>query len=152
MRKWLLLSAIILATACERDDLCLEKPLGGAVVRFHNAISGQPAAVDSVAVYYEGENLIPATLTDSLLLPLPPDRDTALYVFEKTGTPASNPDTVRFFYVRKDTFISKACGFRMTYRQLHAQLITDNDNWIQQITVTRPDITDDTLAHIRIYH
>ena len=152
MRKWLFLLVLIFATACERDDLCLEKPLAGAVVRFHHTISGQPAAVDSVAVYYEGKNLIPASYTDSLVLPLPPGRDTAQYVFAKTGTPASNPDTIRLFYVRKDTFISKACGFRMTYRQLQAQLITDNDNWIKQITVTRTDITDDTLAHIRIYH
>ncbi len=152
MRRWLLLSALILATACERDDLCLEKPLEGAVVRFHNAISGQPAAVDSVKVYFDGQIIVPATRTDSLALPLPPDRDTAQYVFEKTGNPAGNPDTLRLLYVRKDTFISKACGFRMTFRQVQAQLVPDSDNWIQQITVTRPDITDDSLAHIRIYY
>lgn len=152
MRRWLFFLMFVSFMACEPDDLCLENPQINAVMRFHNALTGEPEAVDSVAVFFDGKKIIPATQTDSLALPLPTDRDTAQFVFEKTEQPSGNFDTLVLIYKRNDVFVSKACGFRMTYSDLHAFLITDSNNWIHHVSVTRTQITDDTLAHIRIYY
>jgi len=99
------------------------------------------------------------TTQDSILIPLRTNTSITDYEFTidsnttNDETPA-NTDTVSFQYTAEEEFVSSACGFKVNFSGLTispVQAGSDN-NWIQNITVERQNITDETTAHVFIFH
>ncbi len=152
MRRLLvILSGLVLLTACERDDLCLEKPAADMNTLFINHITQEREAVELMVLYGQ-DTVVQQRATDSLHIPLPVDTSRVTYRFIKNPGNNSNTDQVEISYTIDEIFISKACGFKTVFTGLQMHLINDSDNWIKQIEIVLPEIKTDTLNHVKIYH
>ena len=151
-RNLIVLAAFLFVSiACERDDLCLEKPSASVNAVFYNNVTQQREPLE-ISVLFNSDTIIETQTTDSLLIPLPVHTDDFKYVFIKHQGNSANPDTVRIRFGIGEQFISKACGFKTVYHNLQMNLTPDNDNWIQQIDITNPEVITDTVNHVKIYH
>ncbi len=156
MRKILIFGLLIWSViiSCERDDLCLDAHTPGLVVVFKNQITQQKEPVDSLVVLnMAGDTIVPFSVTDSITLPLALEsQETRFKFIYRNGNTVVNPDEVVFQYQPEPYFAGKACGYIMHFKNLTASSVNDGDNWIQQIQVVIPVITQDSTAHVEIYH
>ena len=162
MKKGVLfiLLSCALFSSCERDDICAATtpitPL--LVIDFFDAENpSEPKVPNGLFIAEEGSNIGLAFTSASISLPLRTDVDQTRYNFflnfgEEGDTP-ENVDQLVFNYLRQEEFVSKACGFRVTYQGLQDEFIPLADNaWIANITILDATIEDETEAHIRIFH
>ncbi len=155
MKKWVLtgLLIIFITYACERDDLCLDAHTPKAVTVFKNNITGEKMAVDSLVVLnMQGDTLIPLFKTDSIGIPLQISAGETRLKFIFKHAQVQNADEVIFQYQREPYFAGKSCGYVMHYKQVRVQAVPDGNNWIQQINVLIPEITQDTVAHVEVLY
>ena len=65
-----------------------------------------------------------------------------------------NLDEITFNYATQEVYISRACGYKMTF-QLNTTdgtvLTTDTNNWIQNIVISQPNIENENEIHVKIY-
>ena len=159
----LIISLGFLVSSCERDDICAEStpttPL--LVIDFFDADNpSEPKIPADLLIVEEGsdeEDGLGFT-TASISIPLRTNLDQTRYSFilNNNSDDIDNPentDIVAFNYVRQEEYISKACGFRVTYQALQDQFLPLPDNaWIDNITILNTTIEDETETHIRIFH
>jgi len=94
----------------------------------------------------------------NVLIPLRTNNDQTRYEFilnavDPTDDNPQNTDTFIIDYERTEEFLSKACGFRVIFNNADAQDFGGDDgSWIQNIELINTSITDETEAHIRIFH
>lgn len=168
MKKWkllLLLLSCFIESACERDDICAEStpttPL--LVIDFFDADNPESSKIPAnLAIFENGEtdpNNIRLFNTSSISIPLRTDDDASVFQFiiNSTATAESeetpNADLLTFTYQRTEDFVSKACGFRVTFDDLLVQQEGGEDNsWIQDLEILTPTIVNDTISHIRVLH
>ena len=156
--------AAYLSTGCERDDICAEDTptTPFLIIKFIDDITvsdiKQPNELQVKAIGFEG--IIDFTTNqDSILIPL---RTNALLTdFEFTidsdttdDMVTPNTDTVSFQYTPVEEYVSSACGFKVNYNGLTNTLTQeeDNGNWIKRITIEKNNVTDETTAHVLIFH
>ncbi len=155
MKKIVIFGFIIwgFISACERDDLCLDAHTPAVVVVFKNQITQQKEPVDSLVVLnMAGDTIIPVSVTDSIGLPLDLESQETRFKFIHRNGNTENPDEVVFQYQTEPYFAGKACGYIMHFKNLNVSAVNDGNNWIQQIQVVNPGITQDTTAHVEIFH
>lgn len=157
----LIISLGFLVSSCERDDICAEStpttPL--LVIDFFDADNpSEPKIPADLLIVEEGSDQGLTFASASISLPLRTDVDQTRFNFvlnfasEDDDNP-QNVDAVAFNYVRQEEYISKACGFRVTYQALQDQFLPLPDNaWIDNITILNTTIEDETETHIRIFH
>ncbi len=148
-------------SSCERDDICAATtpttPL--LVIDFFDANNPAEQKIPTdLLIVEEGSDQGLAFTSATISIPLRTDVDQTRFNFVlNTGsTDTDNPqnvDLLIFNYVRQEEYISKACGFRVTYQALQDEFISGDDNaWIDNITIVNSIIEDETEAHIRIFH
>ncbi|WP_299254640.1 DUF6452 family protein [uncultured Aquimarina sp.] len=160
-------AAIYLNSSCERDDICAEDtpttPM--LIIKFieDGTVSDikQPNELQVKAVGFD--NILDFTTNqDSIMIPL--RIDALLTDFEFTidsdvdeddntdETP--NTDTLSFQYTPIEEYVSSACGFKVTYNGLTESLTQEgsNQNWIKDITIQEGNVTNETAAHVFIFH
>ncbi|WP_299219346.1 DUF6452 family protein [uncultured Aquimarina sp.] len=158
------LTAVYLSSSCERDDICAEDTptTPFLIIKFieDGTVSDikQPNELQVKAVGFEG--IIDFTTNqDSIMIPL--RVDALLTDFEFTidsdtsdDTVEPNTDTLSFQYTPVEEYVSSACGFRVTYNGLTESFTQEeNDqNWIKEITIQEGNVTDETAAHVFIFH
>jgi len=151
----------VLLSSCERDDICAEStpttPL--LVIDFFDVDNPSEAkAPANLHLVEEGSDQGLLFNTTSISIPLRTDMDQTRYnfVLNFNSEDAENPensDLLVFNHQRIEEYISKACGFRVTYQALQNEFIAGDDNsWIDNITIVNTIIEDETEAHIRIFH
>ena len=168
MKKFLVVLLVIVCfgqSACERDDLCAETtpttPL--LVIDFFDADNPADEKIpENLAVLEDGEtdlNNIRVFNATTISIPLRTDDDQTVYQFLLNSTADAdsaeqpNNDLLTFTYERSEEFVSKACGFRITYSNLNAQSQGGDDaDWIQSIETINPILVNDTITHVRIFH
>lgn len=168
MKNILLVLLLIICfgqSACERDDICAEStpttPL--LVIDFFDANNpDEPKVPANLAVFENGEidiNNVRLFNASSIGIPLRTDVDQTVYQFVLNSTAVEdseeefNTDLLTFTYERSEDFVSKACGFRVTYDGLFAQSEGGDDNsWINDLEILTPLVVNDTITHIRILH
>ncbi len=158
------ISSLWIVSSCERDDICSEgtPTTPFLVIKFIDFDNGTeikaPSELQVKAVGVD-EIFTLGTTQDSILIPLRTNTSITDYEFTidsnttNDETPA-NTDTVSFQYTAEEEFVSSACGFKVNFSGLTispVQAGSDN-NWIQNITVERQNITDETTAHVFIFH
>jgi len=152
MRKFLwLLAVVMLAVACERDDLCLTKPAVPLNVAFADDTTEEPKALE-LTVLVDGDTLVPWQVSDTLALPLPVKGDSIRYLFVKRDSLTENADEIKVFFTPRDTFVSKACGFITVYENVDVQPVNDADVWIKRVELLENKCVTDTITHVKIYH
>lgn len=168
MKKTIILLLIVFSfgqSACERDDICAEStpttPL--LIIDFFDATNpDEPKIPANLAVFENGEtdpNNVLLFNSATIGVPLRTDQDATVYQFiinstaDQESEEEPNADLLTFTYMRSEDFVSKACGFRVTYEGLFTQAEDGEDNnWIDDLEILTPTIVNDTITHIRILH
>ncbi len=163
----LMLVLTSLLSSCERDDLCPQDiPITPQlfIEFFDNDNPTELLAPRNLVIVEEGvvledgiTNFIAVSGTN-VLIPLRTNNDQTRYEFilnavDPTDDNPQNTDTFIIDYERTEEFLSKACGFRVIFNNADAQDFGGDDgSWIQNIELINTSITDETEAHIRIFH
>lgn len=144
---------------CERDDICGENspitPL--LIITFfddNDRIKDKEVNALKVTATDTGTILLDSETTDSIRIPLKTDAAlTELQFTINTDEEIENSDVLNFQYTTEESYVSSACGFRVTYKGLTK---TDppetDDNWIKEISIQQPNVIDETVTHVFIYH
>ncbi len=151
-------------SGCEKDDICVDGNTPLLVVRFYDAENPTTIkAVPRLRVYGQGKTVTVGTFADrtnldSIAIPLRPDRSDTAYSLvinsqdDEEQNESGNIDNLTLTYDAKDVFVSRACGFVSNYENLSDGLETDSDNWIKDIEIVLPSVTNSASAHVKIFH
>ncbi len=158
------ISILYTNSSCERDDICAEgtptTPL--LIIKFIDFDTGTeikaPVELQVKAVDIDSPFTLGA-VTDSIIIPLKTKESITNYEFtinsnfDNDSIP-ENTDTISFQYTLEEEYVSSACGFRVNYIGLTASPpeAGNDGSWIRSITVQREDVTDETTAHVFIFH
>lgn len=154
--------------SCEKDDLCTgDTPTTpGLVVEFYQADNSQLRAID-VGYYIVGDDKIvdPAGTQSKITLPLKPDADSVEWYLQYTSTSAGgvktvNVDRFKISYTRTLTYVSRACGYKTTYKLTTNAPETPNPEvndgptkdgkWIKETVILTTDINNENEVHLKI--
>lgn len=163
MKKlFLILLICFFFSGCEKDDICGETTptTPKVVIEFYDAAN--PTVLKNVVnlgvfntTYSVGFGF---TNVSNGKLPLKTFQDSSVFYFIQNGsadpTSDDNLDEVTFNYTRRTEYVSRACGYKTLFT-LDATnpvvLTADANNWIQNITVTQPNIENENETHVKIY-
>ncbi|GAB1309708.1 hypothetical protein KH5_23910 [Urechidicola sp. KH5] len=148
MKKiFLLVFGIVVISACQRDDFCIDPITPNLVIRFYDSDNQDIYKnVIDLTVWADGrEELYTGVTTDSIAIPLDPNNDMTLYHLSSEDL----EDDITFLYTRKEVFVSRSCGFKYDFESLTFEDATNN--WIEQIEITNENVTDET-EHVKILH
>ena len=113
-----------------------------------------PFSVANLTVYGEGNTtpLVSNTTLDSLALPLRLESPTT-YLFQTvvSGTTTSTA-TLTLTYTPEQTFVSKACGVKITYNTLSATIQDASNSWLKGLNIKNTTVDNEKRAHIHLYH
>ena len=147
---------------CEKDDICAE---------------GTPTTPRVIIEFYDNAN--PNTLKNVTNLKVTESGQTDGFVFngvseiqvpirtndiqttlhftangDDSDISNDNLDEITFNYGTQEVYISRACGYKMTF-QLNTTdgtvLTPDSNNWIQNIVISQPNIETENEVHVKIY-
>lgn len=163
MKKLLLLLLVtIFFSGCEKDDICGETTptTPKVVIEFYNIAN--PTVLKNVVnlgVFNTDHSFeFKFNGVSKAKIPLKTFEDSSAFYFIQNGsadpTTDDNSDKVTFNYTRKTEYISRACGFKTIYT-LDAtnpvSVTADGNNWIQNVTVSQPNIENENETHVKIY-
>lgn len=164
IKKIILFVLIIFAfKGCTKDDICPPDTATTAklVISFNdiaNPSNTKNVAVLSVITDNEDAfEVISFESTNEIAIPLSTTSDTTKYLFRRsvisTSDTITNIDKLSFVYRRNEDYVNRACGFRVEYFNLQADLEDEGtENWIQEIIVIRDTVNDENSAHITLLH
>ncbi|ALM21570.1 hypothetical protein JCM19294_1819 [Nonlabens tegetincola] len=162
----LIWAIFFLVSGCEKDDLCtLDQPANARIniVFKDRSIPSDNKVVSQLRVLLENvdtevplnsTNDLLLTATDSISIPLPIDVNTVTYRFERIENENENQDAITFTFDTREEYVSRACGFRVVYDNLTAQVApeTGTNNWINSVVVNETTIEDNQIIHVEIRH
>jgi len=158
---FLITGVALFLSSCERDDICAETtPVTPLLVIdfFDIENTTEPKAPTNLLVVENGETIGLGFNETTISIPLRTNVDQTDFLFilntgsENIDNP-ENIDELSFSYIRQEEYISKACGFRVTYDALDPNRAPGADGfWIQDIIIINSTIEDETSAHISIFH
>lgn len=157
--------------SCEKDDLCANgtPTTPGLVIEFYKKDNRDDLnSVTNFKYYVPGSNdtlpLNPALSVSKITLPLKTDKDEVTWALQYNytnplGVKSSNTDYFTVKYTRKETYVSRACGFKTTFTLLPETtgnpnpLIEAGDDtpFIDDYTIVTTNIETENEAHIKIY-
>ena len=158
LKKCLFILSSLFILSCEQDDICLESIIESPdliILMLDNMkknVRKNPAnflirAIDSDSIYQ-------MNASDSLSLPLNIKNNSVLFEFIlNEGSENENIDTLKISYKRNDYFINAACGFRANYiLKSNPLIINPGNNWVKGFTIIKDTISDESSAHLGIFH
>jgi hypothetical protein len=149
---------------CEKDDICDENTptTPRLIVEFFDISNPTiPKNVTNLRVTGEGaeDPLRVFNAVNKIELPLKTLDTSTKYSFKinSTNADADNVDYLQFKYTTSDVYVSRACGYKTLFvlDQNIPYVQTDtipNDNlWMQNITITQPNIESENETHVKVY-
>lgn len=147
---------------CEKDDICAEgtPTTPRVIIEFYDAAN--PTVLKNVTNLKVTEtnltNGFGFSGVSKIQVPLRTNTEETILNFIQNGndtnTTDDNTDEVIFNYVTQEVYISRACGYKMTFEldAIDGTVITpDPNNWIQNIIVNQPNIETENEVHVKIY-
>jgi hypothetical protein len=147
---------------CEKDDICAEgtPTTPRVIIEFYDAAN--PTVLKNVTNLKVTEtnltNGFGFSGVSKIQVPLRTNTEETILNFIQNGndtnTTDDNTDEVIFNYVTQEVYISRACGYKMTFEldAIDGTVITpDANNWIQNIIVNQPNIETENEVHVKIY-
>ncbi|SMC44134.1 hypothetical protein SAMN06296427_102246 [Moheibacter sediminis] len=158
MKKRILVLGIIFtavfAVSCEEDDVCVGEGTPNLTVVFRT-LQTQENLTDTLfveRVTSEGElidTLYKWLITDSIKLPLG-GLDESVNYFRIKLRPTGQSDILTVNYTPTTSFVSKACGFRLTYDDLDYE---STENAIRNLTPSESNVLENEAAtNLYIYY
>ncbi|SEQ21986.1 DUF6452 family protein [Flavobacterium urocaniciphilum] len=156
----LLLSFVF--SSCEKDDICDRNTptTPKVVIEFYdNASPTTLKNITKLKVDAAGfTTQLNFDAVSKITLPLKTFADVSALNLTLNGTDTDNTndnlDEITFNYTRRTEYVSRACGYKTLFT-LDATnpvvLTNDASNWIQNITVTQPNIENENETHVKIY-
>lgn len=157
--------------ACEKDDICSETTettpsLHIAFYDINFPSIDTPKNVTKLRVTGIGNpdpgilDGYDANTTNEAYLPLKTTENTTQYVLHRNyrlddnGDVLGNPDTITISYVRKEIYVSRACGYKTIYDNVVITVEDDGDKWIQLVKAENDNQTVENEAdiHYKLYH
>jgi len=158
-QKWLFLgSFFVLASGCQRDDICPEgtetTPL--LVIEFYDPLDPtRLKAVPNLTVRASGkeEVLLGPGTVNTISIPLRTNENFTEYIFTtNSNSDEENEDVVSFTYSPDPEYLNRACGYKINYNSLDVAVNADEDNWIISETIIQESVENETEAHIYFTH
>ena len=163
--------------SCEKDDICdgTTANTPKLVIEFYNfdtptlqktvvnlKVKGV-GMTDYVEINTNGTTTAEKIVLTDVKLKLPLKTDLDFTTFEMSinaisATPSK--DIVRFNYIRQEEFVSRACGKRMFFdlrKEGTSPYIINNiqgtasGNWIKNIQIVQPLLTNENEIHLKIF-
>lgn len=155
----LLLLIVSIYAGCTADDICSEETqtTPNLVINFaDNRISGVAKPLDSLKITnLDYDKVVWNAPADTIRIPLSTETDRSTYAFTILKDDVVYTNVYQLDYFRKEVYISRACGYKMTYTDLEAEAIPNENNtptWAKHITILNPIVEDEKNAHITILH
>ena len=152
--------------SCERDDICAEDTPKTPLLKVTFVTrAGNEETVPKFQIRFANSNpvglLFPAIPTDldSILIPLDTQsNETELYLIRnsqqvnKDTISIQEVDTINLIYNRRDSYISRACGYRVLFNALSSpqERAGDSLNWIERINIINTTVDSSEDTHITI--
>ncbi|MGC1514022.1 MAG: DUF6452 family protein [Maribacter sp.] len=155
---------ILAVASCEKDDICVEGNTPLLVIEFYDITDTTLLKeVPTLRVLGEGQTVNVNTFTDrtalnTISIPLRTEVNTTGFVMisnsatSEDGLETGNVDTLNFSYTRIEDFLSRGCGFVVTYDSLTATLTPDTANWIREIRIAESKVITSDTTHVKIFH
>ena len=174
MKKILLIVLIAFSfSGCEKDDICDEatSTTPKITIEFFS-ISAPLTSISVVKLRAKATTIAESVVFDASLpstnplrflsnakkvsLPLNTFTDNTIYelTLNSGNIATQNTGVVTFNYSKNTVFVSRACGYKITFDLTNTNsnlLTTDTNNWIKDITITKPNIENENETHIKIY-
>jgi len=163
MIKRLVFTFFLLYTfaGCTRDDLCAEDTATTPLlqIQFKDITDRlQNKAVSSLRVLVIGTDTVEAFQGESdTLVGIPLNtlttRSEFHFIANSNDSINANTDILSFTYSTQDIYINRACAFKTIYNDLQADLEPEiGTNWIEDITLLKTNVEDETEPHLTIFH
>lgn len=147
---------------CEKDDICdpATTTTPTLVIEFYdnNATSSLKNVDNLVVNNNDVIEVIKFSAVSKIKIPLKTNMDKTQYNFRLVSASdipvLLNEDKIEINYTRKDVYISRACGFKTSFQiNTNAGLIIspDSNNWIKNVTIVQPSITNENEIHIKLF-
>ncbi|CAM3946594.1 MULTISPECIES: DUF6452 family protein [Flavobacterium] len=170
MKKYSIIALMVLFAVsfwnCEKDDLCAETTptTPRVVIQFYNNVAPTELkpVTDLVIKEFGTDNKLVSNEaatddarylfnTSTVSVPLRTDAfETKFNFILNNGGTGEATDVLTFTYTKKDTYISRACGYKTTFEITNPTTISTT-NWIQSVTVENVKIENEDETHIKIY-
>ncbi len=166
-----ILTFLLLAISCEKDDVCTTPNADTAhlIISFYDQLDQEvlkPVTNLSIVGVDNSFRYGTVSTKDSIVVPLRILKNNTSYRLIKdyeiddNGTPTDtsddfatgNEDVIVLNYINEELFISKACGFKNVFNEVNFGFTPDTDNWILSSTVITNKIENEDNAHIHIFH
>lgn len=157
MKKRISILGIILTTifavSCEEDDVCVGEGTPYLTVVFKNTLDQEnlrdTLLIERVDVNQTVLDTVIWTVTDSIKLPLGGLDETTSH-FRIKRRAAGIPDILTVDYDTKSSYVSKACGFRITYENLdYSSTLNDIQNTVPGESNT---LENEAATNLYIYY
>lgn len=158
----IILLCIIAIASCEKDDICIEGDTPLLTIDFYDAtdttkLKDVPTLVVQGVLDGSTYPVIANVSLSSIEIPLRTDATNTTFILSENLTPADttavNRDTITFNYETKELFVSRACGYIANYDGLQAGLsVADPTQWVKEIKIMTPLVTNDTITNVKILH
>ena len=147
----LFLVSFITATFSCQDEFCLDATTPNLIIRFYNKDTITKTKSIKLIVWANSKDILyNGVTTDSLSIPLDTQNNNVTYHISILDSENSQED-IDINYTIEDVFVSKACGYKSIFNNV--SITTTNNSWISNITPTSTfNITDQTKAHVKIFH
>lgn len=158
----LIISTYLLS--CEKDDICAgtTPTTPSLFIEFYQKESpSEPKVISKLEYYVEGSIKVDSVKNvNNMKLPLRTDSDITKWYLRYNGTEGTvkftNTDILEFHYKRTVTYVSRACGYKTTFKldpepNPFLTDFNDDDFWITDLNVITTNIENEDKAHIKIY-
>ncbi|MFI8380305.1 DUF6452 family protein [Leeuwenhoekiella sp. NPDC079379] len=164
IKKWFLLMicVLLLSLSCERDDICATSTptTPQLTIGFFDSDNVNEAKPLNITIYKQDRSdSIVYTGASTIQIPLRTDTTATVLVFVKNpnnlvaAEDPNNADTVTFTYVPQETFISRACGYRVVFNNLTIQTNPGPDaRWIDDLIINNRTIANEDTTQVFIRH
>lgn len=168
--KKLILVSILFATAfilwnCEKDDICEDgtPTTPRMIIEFYdnNNPTVKKSVVDLAVILQGSTDTLKFDGVSKIEIPLKTTEDITKYSFvldsENAVPSLQNTDKIEINYTRKDTYISRACGYKTLFTLNNTNPIAqetallDPNKWIQEITIQQYNIVNEDEIHVKIF-
>lgn len=152
----------LIAISCERDDICAASTPTTPVltIGFQDADNTTEDKELNITIYkVDNSDSLAYTSASTVEIPLRTDTTATVLVFVKNpinlvaAEDPNNADTVTFKYTPQEEFISRACGYRVSFSNLTIQNNPGSDGrWIDDIIINTRTITNNDTTQVYIRH
>lgn len=158
----ILLAIFIFILGCTKDDICSEETNTTSllVIDFRDINDRTTLkSVTNLRVLLDNldSTVVISSVSDTIIqIPLNTEANNSNFIFIQNSTSEdnSNADNVSFNYDTEESYINRACSFKVIYNNLvmDVEEEANNGNWILDTEILNPIVENENEAHITIYH